>query len=562
MKLKQLLVYIFLATFFLFSLFLHFYKINSSPGAVLIDEASLGFNAYSIGQTGKDEFGSSHPLVLKSFGDQKLPLYVYASVIPVKIFGLNPLGIRFVAALSSSLLVFVLFKILKELEFDDFSSLIGSAVAAVSSWTFILGRFGWESCLGLLIFSISILFLIRSSKNNKFIDYVLSGIFLGVTWYSYIPYRIISILVLIAALIFIKTNNLKNKIVLLGIFVIFILPTIPLLLSPAGSARFKQTTILTDPNNSATVNDERFYCNNGDVNKLCSLISNKPVEISYSILRAGVRILSPNYLFATGDTSANYANVGKFALFPAFLIPFYAFGFVALSKIKKQKNKKEIILIFVFSILSLMPTLITRAPQKIQMSSLMPFLLIFIILGYSFVFTKIKYKSLHILTVVLLGIYGLLLLFYFVNIHSKKYYSNEIFMKDASLYLGSQYGKVDKIYFNSVYPNLINYYVFYNKVDPSFYQKNIKTSPPDDLGFIHLTGLNKITKAPDNYKILACKALTEKQNYLFLTNQKIIAENSSQPIPVFVGKNLGGLDLGYIYNLKDVVTKDDCLSSK
>ena len=73
----------------LISLFLNIFKQNTSPGCFNSDEASFGYNAYSILKTGGDEYGNFMPLRLKSFGDFKMPVYSYLSVPFIAIFGLN-----------------------------------------------------------------------------------------------------------------------------------------------------------------------------------------------------------------------------------------------------------------------------------------------------------------------------------------------------------------------------------------------------------------------------------------------------------------------------------------
>ncbi len=62
---------------FLATLFLHFYKLTSIPSGLNQDETSIGYNAYSVLTTGKDEYGKSYPIYFKSFGDEKLPVYIY-----------------------------------------------------------------------------------------------------------------------------------------------------------------------------------------------------------------------------------------------------------------------------------------------------------------------------------------------------------------------------------------------------------------------------------------------------------------------------------------------------
>ncbi|MDO9028471.1 MAG: 4-amino-4-deoxy-L-arabinose transferase, partial [Candidatus Roizmanbacteria bacterium] len=78
---KKIYLIAFLFILIIFSLGLRVYKLGSIPSGILPDEASFGYNAYSVLKTGKDEHGVSYPLTFKAFGDQKLPAYVY-SLIP------------------------------------------------------------------------------------------------------------------------------------------------------------------------------------------------------------------------------------------------------------------------------------------------------------------------------------------------------------------------------------------------------------------------------------------------------------------------------------------------
>ena len=96
---KKVQLSIFVLVLFLAAL-LRFYNFTSNPPALYWDDVSIGYNAYSIVQTGKDEWGVSYPAVFKSFGDYKLPLYVYLASITVKIFGPNEVGVRLPSLLA------------------------------------------------------------------------------------------------------------------------------------------------------------------------------------------------------------------------------------------------------------------------------------------------------------------------------------------------------------------------------------------------------------------------------------------------------------------------------
>src|SRR4051812_21166102 len=105
-----ILVFIFLIAFIV-----RFYGLANVPLGLQQDETSIGYNAYSILQTGKDEYGQSFPLYFKAFGEYKLPGYIYGSVIPIALFGLNEFSLRFLSAFTGFLTVVVFYFLLKKL---------------------------------------------------------------------------------------------------------------------------------------------------------------------------------------------------------------------------------------------------------------------------------------------------------------------------------------------------------------------------------------------------------------------------------------------------------------
>src|SRR3990170_6052123 len=78
---------------------LRLWKLDNIPPHLTPDEAALGYNAYSILKTGKDEYGEFLPIIFKSFGDYKPGLYVYLTVPFVAFFGLNEYTVRLPSAI-------------------------------------------------------------------------------------------------------------------------------------------------------------------------------------------------------------------------------------------------------------------------------------------------------------------------------------------------------------------------------------------------------------------------------------------------------------------------------
>ena len=106
------------------------------------DEASFGYDAYSIIKTGKDQWGANLPLVLKSFGDYKAPLYTFLLVPLVYIFGLAKYVTRLpnlIFGTSAILATFLLARTLADLsgfkdKRRDFFALSASFLLAISPW--------------------------------------------------------------------------------------------------------------------------------------------------------------------------------------------------------------------------------------------------------------------------------------------------------------------------------------------------------------------------------------------------------------------------------------------
>src|SRR3989344_4938577 len=104
MKIKRLYLIAFILITAL-AFLLRFWRLGEIPNGLYQDETAIGYNAYSIIQTGRDEYGKSLPLYFKSFGDYKLPVYIYATVPSILMLGLTELAVRAPSALFGSLSV-------------------------------------------------------------------------------------------------------------------------------------------------------------------------------------------------------------------------------------------------------------------------------------------------------------------------------------------------------------------------------------------------------------------------------------------------------------------------
>ena len=112
--------------------FVRFFNLSSVPPSLNWDEVSFGYNAYSILETGRDEFGRKWPLYFQSLGDNKLPVYVYLTVISIKFFGFTDFAVRFPSALLGVLAVLFTYLMVLELLKNKPIALLSALFLAVS----------------------------------------------------------------------------------------------------------------------------------------------------------------------------------------------------------------------------------------------------------------------------------------------------------------------------------------------------------------------------------------------------------------------------------------------
>src|ERR1041384_7691624 len=81
-----------------FGLILYTRNLTTNPRGFFIDESSIAYNASTIAQTGRDEFGIAWPLYFRAFGEYKNPIYVYLLAGIYLISGPSILGARLLSA--------------------------------------------------------------------------------------------------------------------------------------------------------------------------------------------------------------------------------------------------------------------------------------------------------------------------------------------------------------------------------------------------------------------------------------------------------------------------------
>ena len=493
--------------------------VGSIPLGVRNDEASFGYNAYSILETGKDEHGEKYPLIFKAFGDQKLPAYMYSIVPAIKIFGLNNFAVRLPSVLAGTLSALIFYFIALRFDYIRKYAFIASLIFAASPWSIILSRSAYESNLGLMFFLGGLYFLIKNIQEKKRSDALLSGILFGLSWYSYIAYRLISALLILWSFLYTSVKTRKLQLIHLCIaLLITILPLLPSLFTHQGMARFEHVGLFADDGPVMEIVEARTFCTQHFPRILCYADSNKILVYGRNMLNSFVQTISPDYLFINGDNNTVYLDAEHFGNLHYYLLPFYLLGLVYLiSTLYSSKKKTFELLILVGFLISTIPAVLTHGPQLVRTSSLLPFLILITTFGIAYgeeFITKSSlkklYQPLHTITAIS---FGYIFLFNYIGISIPKndvqFYSH---IPPLMKYLHTIDSKTP-IHINKL-PEAVMFYAYVNKVSPTDYQKNARYPEVDARGFSHAHSLNNIHYTPLDYQHIVCEKPGEEGIYV------------------------------------------------
>ena len=247
-KIEKIIVGLVLVLSFVFKV----YGIDKSPASVGFDEAGLGYNAYSILKTGKDEYGNFLPLSLRSFNDYKPALYTYLSIPFVAVLGLNETSTRMVSVLAGTLSLLFLYLFIREFVVNNKLRYFVFIVLSFEPWRVHFSRVALEANLSSCFFMMGAWFLYKC-KNR-----MLTVIFFALSAYSYHGARaaapvLIILFVFDPLRLFFKKNFkdykkwlLKFKIKYIWLLFLFVLFLVPIFLVNKSSqvlTRFRQENV-------------------------------------------------------------------------------------------------------------------------------------------------------------------------------------------------------------------------------------------------------------------------------------------------------------------------------
>ena len=311
----------------LLSFFLRFYQLGAIPLGLNKDETAIGYNAYSILQTGKDEHGVSWPLYFKSFNDFKLPGYMYMTAIAEYLFGVNAFAVRFSSAFFGFIGIISLYFLVKVLSKRNDLAIVSALFLAFNPWQFFFSRTGFEVNVATsLIITGSLFFVLAVKKKRNWMYALLSIIAFGIALYSYNVTRIFAPFLLFALAIIYRDNVKKwsrfTKILSGFGSLLVITPFILALWNESGLVDQTSGVFLNGLITQANHLEFRSYLINApDI--YAKLFFNSYMLIAWEYSKNIVKSFSTDFFFFASPKSVNgIANHGLFYPFEAVTIAF------------------------------------------------------------------------------------------------------------------------------------------------------------------------------------------------------------------------------------------------
>jgi 4-amino-4-deoxy-L-arabinose transferase-like glycosyltransferase len=492
---KRIVLIILVATIVIASL-LRLWQLGSVPPSPDWDEAALGYNAYSILQTGKDEYGKFLPVVLKSFGDYKPALYAYFAIPSVWVLGLNVLAVRLPSAIFGILTVLAVFFLAKELFRKNGLALLSSFLLAISPWHIQFSRVAFEANVGVALNIFGILFFLKAFKKPWFL--ILSALVLGLNLHVYQSEKVFVPLLIIILILSFKKEFLsirkKYIYISLAIFGIILLPLINFLFTNNDAfSRAKAVNIFSNPSiiETSTLKVARDKENN-DV--LGLILDNRRVEFAKNIVGGYISHFDFNWLFVRGDIPRHHApGMGLMHLIE---LPFLLAGIYIL--IFSDFNKRVKIFTLLWLLIVPIPAAVTNdVPHAVRTINFLPVLQILTAIGILAALARIlsiNYRILKLkvcyLALAIISIFGLLNFSYYLDQYFVQ--QNYFFSQDwqfgyqetvnESLKLQNKYEKVIVSNDKSMNQSYI-FFLFYLRYPPQDYQKISKNNEATDKSF-------------------------------------------------------------------------------
>lgn len=466
----------------LLAAFLRFYQLGNNPPALDWDEASMGYNAYSLLKTGKDEFGRVWPISIRSFEDYKPAVYTYLIIPSIALFGLNEFATRLPSAVFGTLTVLITYFLVKELidkeRYLELSvksekiTLLVTFFLAISPWHLQFSRVAFESNTSLFFVFSGLLFFLKGLKKGAWL--LLAAILLSISFYTYHAPRLVVPLIILGWTIYYRGAVWKQKkFVICAIFIglFLLIPFFKESFGP-GRARLSSVTVLS-ADGRLEDSIKRTEYDEAQGNKLAKILHNRRIIYALAVAKGYLDHFNLDFLFLTGDAPDRHhaRDMGMLYIWEA--------PFIALAIIMLLKKRSFFPIIWWFLVAPSASAITTGTPHAVRALLYLPTYQIFSALGLLLFFYNWKLprqsrrRAFALVFVTIMIFINIFYYFQMYYVHTPVEASADwqYGYKQAIAATAPFENTTDKIIMTYSYDQPYIFVLFYRQVDPAWYQQ-------------------------------------------------------------------------------------------
>ena len=494
MKVKHILVIIIICI----AIFLRLYKLDSIPPGLSQDETSIGYNAYSLIKTGKDEHGVFFPQNFKAFGEYKLPGYIYLSTISIAILGTTPLAVRLPSALFGTLTVLLIYFLVKEL-FSGTKNyelktknlpMTAMLLLAINPWHLHLSRGAFEVTVALFFITAGFLLWLIAQKRTSALCIGLSITAFAFAGYTYNIARLLGPL----SILFLACTSYPTfKQFRLGSWIVIVLFGIcsfaPMLLGMIGQGGLSSTSgtmIWSSAYVQAPLLEWRSYFSLWPI-LLTKIVFNKPLLTLGQFLHNFINFFSPSFFFTTGSLHGNHGigTVGQWYAFELLTI------LMGLIYALKRKGPSIFLLFFWIVTTAIIVSLTRESPHGTRAFFIVIPGTILSAIGFQYIFHIISSRRSVLLRYVCFTFAFFLCSWQVFNYFASYYVRFPIMYakpwrtadKELALYLKEHEREYDRIFIDNQSGFIYTSLAYYFPLNPVQFQQNTIWNKEDSEGF-------------------------------------------------------------------------------
>ncbi|HCM37160.1 TPA: hypothetical protein DIS61_00740 [Patescibacteria group bacterium] len=456
----------------LLAFFLRMYALTQYPTGFHIDEVTLGWNAYSILKTGRDETGRFLPLYSRSFGlDRALGNFLLTAV-SINFLGLSEFAVRFPFAFFGGLTLILWYVFIKKLIISTKIALISTLLLAISPWHIALSRTSSESTVSLFLILLGHIFFLSALSQKKFSHMILSWVSLTLSLFFYhsaVGFVALSVITL-GSWSFLKATTQKERL-WSGLTLLFIgvLTFVFFIFGKGGANRFDQVAFYRDSTVTYELDKMRFE--EGSLQVLrARIFHNKLIVYTKVLIKNYFDYFSVDFLFVNGGKPPRYMPPAMGLLY-LFELPLLLIGLYVLAR---KWNQAWVLLFLLLLVSPVVAALTSEYTPNLQRSFFMvPYLEVIVSLGLWQVLTVISKKKLWLFSSMLLLslpiIYYLHQYYIHMPVHDPLYRNDGA--KELVTTVMSLKSQFDKIIITRDPEPPYHYFFFFTKLSPFEFQE-------------------------------------------------------------------------------------------